>query len=33
MSAFVKFENIAVLPVFRWYLQARRVVLEPNTVV
>jgi hypothetical protein len=33
MSAFVTFDKLAALPIFRWYLQARRVVLEPNTVV
>jgi hypothetical protein len=33
MSAFMKFEAIAVLPIMRWYLKAREVVLTPNTVV
>lgn len=33
MSAFMAFETIAILPIMRWYLNAREVVLTPNTVV
>lgn len=33
MSAFMTFDAIAIRPIMHWYLQARQVVLTPNTVV
>jgi len=33
MAALIPFESIAPLPLLRWYLQARSVILRPNTVV
>ena len=33
MGALRRFEEIVVLPVMRWYLEARQVILRPNSVV
>ena len=33
LFALVRFEDIAPLPIMRWYLEARALVLRPNSVV